>query len=110
MKFKWLFYLGVGINAITILITVYNLPMMSSTVQGLGGESSPTNSGMATFGKLMSWAIPLCLIAVVGASFWLRSNGKILASNILVWIPALPALAVIVFFGGLMLLFILFGK
>jgi hypothetical protein len=110
MKLNWLFYLGVGINIITILFTIYDLQMMTSSVQGMGGESIPMDSGMPTYEKLMSWAIPPCLIAWVGASFWLRSKGKILISNILVWIPALPTLAVIVFFGGLMLLFILFGK
>ncbi len=110
MKSNWLFYIGVGVNAITVLITVSNLLMMSSTIQGMGGESIPMNSGMTTYGKLMSWAIPLCLIALVGSSFWLRSNGKILASNILVWLPALPMLAGFVIMGGLAALFILFGK
>lgn len=84
--------------------------MTSSSVQGMGGESIQMDSGMPTFVKLMTWAIPPCLIAWIGASFWLRSKGKILISNILIWIPALPMLAVIVFLGGLMLLFILFGK
>jgi hypothetical protein len=110
MKLNWLFYFGVGINAITILITVSELRMMSSTFIGLGGESIPMDSGMTTFGKLMSWSIPLVLLALVAGSFWLRSKNKILASNILVWLTALPMLAGFILIGGFAMLFILFGE
>lgn len=110
MKLNWLFYFGVGINVITILITVSELRMMSSTFTGLGGESIPMNSGMTTSGKLMSWSIPLVLLALVAGSFWLRSKNKILASNILVWLTALPMLAGFILIGGFAMLFILFGE
>ncbi len=66
--------------------------------------------GMTTFGRLMTWLIPLGLIALMALAFWLRSKGKLLAANLLVSITALPMLAGIVIWGGLALLFILFGK
>ena len=110
MKSNWLFYFGVIINAVAILISVSNASMMQKTFKGLNGNDISYMEGMPEQSKLMLWFIPLALLAVIGISFWFKSIGKMLFANILLWIPALPVLLMIVFWGGLALLFILFGK
>jgi hypothetical protein len=66
--------------------------------------------GMTVYGKLITWLLPAGLILLLALAIWLRVKGKLLAANLLVSIPALPMLAAIVIWGGLALLFILFGK
>lgn len=110
MKANWPFYLAVGIDLITLFVTASNLFLMSSSVQGLGGTTVPMDDGLTTIGKLFNWIIPLVLLLVIGLGFWLRSNGKVLAANILVWVPAFPMLVGILIWGGLAMLFILGGK
>ena len=51
----------------------------------------------------------LCILLIITA-FWLRSIGKMMGANILLWITGLPILVMFILWGGLALLFILFGK
>jgi len=44
----------------------------------------------------------LLLAGWIGLAFWLKSLGKLLVANILIWLPAVPLLIV----GGLALLFL----
>jgi hypothetical protein len=110
MKSNLFFYLGAGIDVLVFLVSISNLFMIDNPVQGLDGQSINTQDGMTGFGKMALWLIPFALLAIIGIGFWLRSNGKLLAANILVWIPALPMLIATVVVGGLAVLFILFGK
>ncbi len=112
MRSNVLFYLGLALNAITLLVTISSAFAMFTPAQNLDDSFNNSNisDGITTFGQLMAWLIPLCLIALTVLALWLRSKGKLLAANILLCIPALPMLAGIVIWGGLALLFILFGK
>lgn len=112
MRSNALFYLVLAINAVTLLVTFGNVFTMFTPVQNLDGGYNGSNisDGMTAFGRLMTWLIPLGLIALMALAIWLRSKGKLLAANILMCIPALPMLVGIVIWGGLALLFILFGK
>ena len=112
MRSNLLFYFGLAINAITLLVTIGNVSTMFAPTQNLDGsyDGGTISDGMTTFGRLMTWLIPLVLLVFIALAFWLRSKGKLLAANILVSILALPMLAGIVIWGGLALLFILFGK
>ena len=107
MKSKGLFFAGLGVNAIVLLIAVSKLGMMQTTIQGLDATAM---DGMTGIGRVVSWLIPVAIITLAGTAFWLKSTGKMLAANILIWIPALPILAVILMWGGLAVLFILFVK
>ncbi len=112
MRSNLLFYLGLTINAITLLVTLGNVFTLFEPTQNFDGSYNGDNisDGMTASGRLMTWLIPLGLIALMALAFWLRSRGKLLAANILVCLPALPMLAGIVIWGGLAVLFILFGK
>ena len=112
MQSNALFYLGLAVNAITLLVTIGGISTMFEPTQNLDGSYDGGNigDGMTALGKLVTWLIPLVLIAWVAFAFWLRAKGKVLAANIIMCIPALPMLAGIVIWGGLALLFILFGK
>lgn len=112
MRSNLLFYFGVAINAITLFVTISSVFTMFAPLQNLDGSfrSSIMSNGMTPLGRLMTWFIPLSLIVLMALAFWLRSKGKLLAANILVCIPALPMLAGIAIWGGLAMLFILFGK
>ena len=112
MRSNLLFYLGLAINVLTLLILLGNVSSMFAPIQNLDGSNSGRSlgDGMTAFGRLMIWLLPLALAVLVALAFWLRVKGKLLAANILVCLPALPMLAMIVIWGGLALLFILFGK
>ncbi|MFM9947970.1 MAG: hypothetical protein ACKV1O_08535 [Saprospiraceae bacterium] len=112
MRSNLLFYLGLALNMITLLVTISSALTLFTPTQNLEGNFNGSNisDGMTTFGQLMNWLLPLGLIALMALAFWLRSKGKLLAANILVCIPAIPMLAWIVIWGGLALLFILFGN
>lgn len=110
MKSNWLFYLGVFINAFVILICVSNAFMSYKSFDGINGASHSPVEGMTVYGRFMLWFIPLALLAIIGGSYWFKSNAKMLAANILLWIPALPMLVMIILWGGLAMIFVLFGK
>lgn len=112
MQSKALFYLGLCVNAITLLVCLGSIATMFEPTQGFDGNYNGGHiaDGMTAFGKLMLWLIPAALLALVVLAFWLRNRGKFLAANLVMCIPALPMLAGIVIWGGLALLFILFGN
>ena len=112
MKNNFWFYAGLGIDVLTLLISLSSALMMDSgsALKGMDGPIDSSMSGMTDFGRLLAWLIPLILFALICAALWLKSRDKMLAANILLWIPALPMLAGIVLWGGLAVLFILFGK
>lgn len=112
MQSNTLFYLAHAINAITLLVTIGSISTMFEPTQNLDGSYNGGNigDGMTAIGKLVTWLIPLVLVVLMALAFWLRAKGKMLAANIILCIPALPMLAGIVIWGGLALLFILFGK
>lgn len=99
MKSIHWFYFGMSIDLFILLLTASNLYMIANTLQGVKISA-----------RLMMLAMPLAILALIGIAFWLKTMGKMLAANILVWIPALPMLGGILIWGGLALLFILFGK
>ncbi len=112
MKSNFWFYFGLAIDLITLLVTITSVSTMLEPTQNLDGTYNGGKIGdnMTAFGRLMTWLIPMVLLVLMAVAFWLKSIGKTLAANILLWIPALPMLAMIVFWAGFALLFILFGK
>lgn len=99
MRSNLLFYLGVGIDGFALLTTLSNLFMMRDFSDGMTGA-----------GRVVTIAIPLALLILIGLAFWFRHLGKMLLANILLWIPALPVAGGVVIWGGLAVLFVLFGK
>jgi len=112
MRSNLLFYLALTINAITLLVTIGSVSTMFAPTQNFDGSynGGTISDGMTAFGRWITWLLPLALITLMVLGFWLRAKGKLLAANILVCLPALPMLAGIVIWGGLALLFILFGN
>lgn len=99
MKSIHWFFLGLGIDTLVLLLTVSNLLMMRADTDGLSSA-----------GRMAVLAMPLVVLALIAVAWWLKSAGKILIANILLWIPALPIAGGVLLWGGLALVFILFGK
>ena len=99
MKNPFWFYLGLGFDVLALLMLLSNLFMMRQAADGF-----------SAFGRIAVVLLPLLLIGLIAAAFWLRSAGRPLAATIVVWLPALPIASGIVIWGGLAILFILFGK
>jgi hypothetical protein len=90
MKAIWFFYIGAGIDIFALLIAVYF--MVGDALKGISGTNNPTMLSVA-----------LLMAALIGAAFWLKSAGKLVAANILLWIPGLPLAG----YGLMILLFII---
>lgn len=99
MKSVLWFNIGAGIDVLLLLISL-------SSAFSMRGYSD----GLSPLGRIAVLLIPLLLLALLGIAFWLKSNGKTMAANILLWIPALPMAGAIVLWGGLALIFLLFSK
>ncbi len=99
MKSAYFFYAGVAIDGFALLLSLSNY-MLSRNFE----------NGLTPAGHLASILIPLALLVLIGLAFWLRAYGKMLLANILLWIPALPLAGAFLLWGGLAILFILFGK
>lgn len=110
MKSNWIFYLGVIINAGVLLFAISNGLMMHKNFDGIDGKSISPMEGMPLWSQYMIWVIPIALILLIITAFWLKSIGKMMGANILLWITGLPILVMFILWGGLALLFILFGK
>lgn len=110
MKLNYLFGAGIAINLLAFLIAVSNSFLTYSPVQSSSGSVIYGSDSLTPYGKMMNWLVPLALLAVIVAGFWLRSKSKMVFANILVWIPALPMLFALTISGGLAVLFILFGN
>ena len=99
MKSALWFNIGVGIDTLVLLLSLSSVYLTRDYADGL----SP-------MGPITLILIPLVLLVLIGAAFWLKSIGKIHVANILLWIPALPMAGGILLWGGLALIFILFSK
>lgn len=103
MKTSLIFYTGLAIDAIIMLLSISNILLMQNFVQG--ADVSPLE-GLSATGRMALWLIPLLLAGLMGFAFWLKNSGKMLPANILLWIPALPMLAGLLLWGGLAVLFV----
>lgn len=109
MRSGLLFFVGLSIDAVILIITVSNLLMMNTAIKALPDPQGTVADDFSTIGQLIVWLIPILLISLIVAAFLLRSTGKLLLANILLWIPALPMAGGILLWGGLAILFVIFG-
>ncbi len=107
MKAIHFFYAGLVIDALLLLLCLSNLTMLSGAAAGGDAGQAP---GLTAFGRLAVWVLPVLLLLLIGGAYLLKNAGKMLAANILLWIPALPMAAGILLWGGLALLFLIAGK
>lgn len=105
MRAPWIFYLGFAVDAIILIVAAGNLLV----IQFVFSDAMPAE-GLTSVGRVALWLIPLALLALIISAYRLRSAGKLLAANILLWIPALPLAASLLLWTGLAVVFILFGK
>lgn len=105
-----IFNIGAAIDLLVLLFLIYNSVMMNSNLMGISGAKNMTVSDMPAMFTLALWMIPVVLACMIAIAFGLKMRGKMLSANILLWIPALPLLTMIVLWGGLALIFILFSK
>ncbi|HAC25372.1 MAG TPA: hypothetical protein DCE81_10695 [Cytophagales bacterium] len=112
MRSSALFIFALAINAITLLVSARSVLTIFEPTRNFDGSLTGATLGdtMTAYRKLMLWLIPLGFILIITLGIWLRAKGKLLAANLLLSVSAFPMLAGIVFWGGLALLFILFGK
>ena len=109
MRSSLLFFIGFANDALIMIIVVLNLLIMNESLQNFPEATTVPADGFSDIGRLLLWVIPIVLAILIGTAFWLRSAGKMLAANILLWIPALPMAGGIVLWGGLAMLFMFFG-
>lgn len=93
VKSTILFNIGAFLSGIFLLVAVTNTV---SSFQIMRGQSGSEYSWVM-------WVMLLLLTGLIALAFWLKSMGKMLVANILIWLPAVPLLIV----AGLALLFIL---
>lgn len=91
MKSIWFFYIGLGVDAIALLIAVYF--MLSDMLKGTRGTNNPTMFGLT-----------LAMAALIVGAFLLKNAGKLGLANILLWVPGLPLAG----YGLMILMFIIF--
>lgn len=103
------FYAGVAVDAILLLLVLMNVLTMF-TVGGIDGFDASPAAGLSSAGWAALWLIPLMLIGLMVAAFRLKTRGAVRVAAVLVWVPALPFLASFVLWGGLAAVFILFGR
>ncbi len=90
MKAIWFFYAGAGIDILALAIALFFV--FGDIASGTSGTNNPS----------MYKAIGIMLL-IIAVGFWLKSAGKVLLANILLWIPALPLAG----YGLMILLFII---
>ncbi len=91
MKSIWFFYIGVGVDAIALLIAVYF--MLGDMLKGTRGTNNPAMFGLT-----------LAMAALIAGAFLLKNAGKLGLANTLLWVPGLPLAG----YGLMILLFIFF--
>lgn len=93
MKTTLVFNIGAGLSGMLFLIAVFSTVKVIQIMEGQPGSE-------------YSWAMWLMVLLLAGwiaLAFWLKSLGKLLVANIMIWLPAVPMVIV----GGLALLFII---
>ena len=106
MKATHFFYTGLVTDL--LLLVVYSYSMLSMSLSTLEFSGYPAY-GFSPTGKIMAWAVPSLLAILIAIACYLKRAGKVLAANILLWIPALPALGAFMLWAGLVALFIIAG-
>lgn len=107
----WIFYCGLAIDAIVLLLALSNIGVMtSSTLGGIDGIDGVPADGLSDVGRIALWVIPLLLLALIGAAARLKSRGAVRTASLLLWVPALPFLLAMLMWGGLAVVFVLFGR
>ncbi|GEM_PF-1827459 len=92
MKATIFFHIGAVLSGIFFLVAVTSTV---SSIQIMKGQPGSEHSWAM-------WLMVLLLAGWIALAFWLKSLGKLLVANILIWLPAVPLLIV----GGLALLFL----
>jgi hypothetical protein len=105
MRAPWIFHLGLAVDGIILVAAAGNLLVM----QFAFSDAMPAE-GLTGIGYAALWLIPLALMALIVTAYRLKSAGKLLAANVLLWVPALPLAASLLLWVGLAGVFILFGK
>lgn len=107
----WIFYCGLAVDAILLLLAVSNVFVMSgSTLSGLDGLDAAPLDGLTAAGRIALWAIPLVLLGLIATATRLKSRGAVRLASVLLWIPALPFGLAMLMLSGLATVFVLFGK
>lgn len=109
MAATWFFYAGMGIDAIVLLMMMLNLLVMTM-VGGIDGIDGSPAEGLSSVGWAALWLLPLLLLALMGAAHRLKTRGAMLVASLLLWLPALPFLGGVSLWGGLAVVFVLFGR
>jgi hypothetical protein len=105
-----LYYLGLLIDALLLLLACGSAMMMHSTLVSSDGVAIDASDGLTAFGRIAAYGIPLLLFALMGVAHALKTRGSIVAANVLLWLPALPFGLALIFWGGLAVIFALFSR
>ena len=101
----WLFYIGLAIDAMLLLMMLSNAVLMPA-----GTYPEDPTAGLTAFGWFATWAMPAALAALMATSWALKAGGATVVAVVLLWLPAVPFAIALVVGGVLAILFILFGN
>lgn len=96
---NFLFYTGLVIDVLAFILAASN-----------SFYSLPFADGMTDMGRRSLLLIPLGMLLLILAALWLKSRGHLVIATILLWLEAAPFALSLLIWGGLAVLFILFGK
>ena len=105
-----LYHLALVIDTMLLLLACGNALMMTygtSIDDGLADENA---MGLTAIGRTALWAIPLVLVGLMSAAYWLKARGALVAANVLLWLPALPFALSASFWVVLMIAFAIGGR
>jgi hypothetical protein len=86
----WLYYLGLAIDTILLLIACGNALVLMYGTSIDGGLPDEPAAGLTVIGRIALWAIPLVLLGLMASAHRLKARGALIAANVLLWLPALP--------------------
>jgi hypothetical protein len=101
----WLFYIGLAIDAMLLLMMLSNAMLMPE-----GTYPEDPTAGLTAWGRFAIWAFPAALIGLMATAWMLKAAGAMVFAVVLLWLPAVPFAIALVVGGGLAILFILFGN
>lgn len=97
MKLNILFYIGMAIHVLLLLFVLINVGLLHQA------------TSIWNIQWRFLWFVPVLFIVIPGISAWLWHAGRTIIATILLWLPAIPAVASVLMWLGLAIIFRIFG-
>ena len=85
-----LYHLALVIDTMLLLLAGGNALVLTFVTSIDGDLADETAMGLTAIGRTALWAVPLVLVGLMSAAYWLKARGALVAATVLLWLPALP--------------------